>query len=60
MYLETLSALIEAHAARGAYEAAIDCGRRYLAVDDLAFAQFWKDNRQSFSPRSQRLWTPRS
>ena len=24
-------------------------------VDDLAFAQFWKDNRQSFSPRSQRL-----
>ncbi|MFC2068265.1 regulatory protein RecX [Chloroflexota bacterium] len=24
-------------------------------VDDLAFAQFWKDNRESFSPRSQRL-----
>ena len=24
-------------------------------VDDLTFAQFWKDNRQSFSPRSQRL-----
>jgi regulatory protein len=24
-------------------------------VDDLAFAQFWQDNRQSFSPRSQRL-----
>ncbi len=24
-------------------------------VDDLAFAQFWNDNRQSFSPRSQRL-----
>ena len=24
-------------------------------VDDLAFAQFWKDNRQSFSPRSQWL-----
>jgi regulatory protein len=24
-------------------------------VDDLAFAQFWKDNRDSFSPRSQWL-----
>lgn len=24
-------------------------------VDDLVFAQFWKDNRESFSPRSQRL-----
>lgn len=24
-------------------------------VDDLAFAQFWKDNRQSFRPRSQQL-----
>ena len=24
-------------------------------VDDMAFAQFWRDNRQSFSPRSQRL-----
>jgi len=24
-------------------------------VDDLAFAQFWKDNRESFSPRSERL-----
>ena len=24
-------------------------------VDDTAFAQFWKDNRESFSPRSQRL-----
>jgi len=24
-------------------------------VDDMAFAQFWKDNRESFSPRSQRL-----
>jgi regulatory protein len=24
-------------------------------VDDLAFAQFWNDDRQSFSPRSQRL-----
>ena len=27
-------------------------------VDDLAFAQFWKDNRESFSPRSQ--WLTRS
>ena len=24
-------------------------------VDDMAFAQFWKDNRESFSPRSQWL-----
>lgn len=24
-------------------------------VDDLAFAQFWTDNRESFSPRSQQL-----
>jgi len=24
-------------------------------VDDLSFAEFWKDNRESFSPRSQRL-----
>jgi regulatory protein len=24
-------------------------------VDDVAFAQFWKDNRESFSPRSKRL-----
>ena len=24
-------------------------------VNDIAFAQFWKDNRESFSPRSQRL-----
>jgi len=24
-------------------------------IDDTAFAQFWKDNRQSFSPRSQWL-----
>ena len=24
-------------------------------VDDVAFARFWKENRESFSPRSQRL-----
>ena len=24
-------------------------------IDDMAFAQFWRDNRQSFSPRSQWL-----
>jgi regulatory protein len=24
-------------------------------VDDVAFARFWKDNRESFSPRSRRL-----
>ena len=29
--------------------------RKQGLVDDLMFVQFWKDNRQSFSPRSQRL-----
>ena len=29
--------------------------REQELVDDVAFAQFWKDNRESFSPRSQRL-----
>jgi regulatory protein len=24
-------------------------------IDDIAFARFWKDNRESFSPRSRRL-----
>jgi regulatory protein len=24
-------------------------------VDDIAFARFWKENRETFSPRSQRL-----
>jgi len=24
-------------------------------MDDMAFAQFWRDNRESFNPRSQRL-----
>ena len=24
-------------------------------MDDTAFAQFWKENRESFSPRSQRM-----
>jgi len=39
-----------------------DCTEKALArlkeqglVDDTAFAQFWKDNRESFSPRSRRL-----
>ena len=39
-----------------------DCIERVLArlkeqglVDDTAFARFWKDNRESFSPRSQWL-----
>jgi regulatory protein len=38
-----------------------DCAERALArlkelglVDDAAFARFWKENRESFSPRSQR------
>ena len=29
--------------------------RKQGLVDDMMFVQFWKDNRQSFSPRSQRL-----
>jgi len=39
-----------------------DCTGKTLArlkeqglVDDTAFARFWKDNRESFSPRSRRL-----
>jgi len=39
-----------------------DCIEKVLAqlkeqglVDDTAFARFWKENRESFSPRSQRL-----
>ncbi len=36
-------------------EAAITKLKEQGLVDDMAFAQFWKDNRQSFSPRSQRL-----
>jgi len=38
-----------------------DCTEKAIArlkeqglVDDVAFARFWKDNRESFSPRSQR------
>jgi len=36
-------------------EAALAKLREQGLVDDLAFAQFWKDNRESFSPRSQWL-----
>ena len=36
-------------------EAVLSKLREQGLVDDMAFAQFWKDNRQSFSPRSQRL-----
>jgi DNA-binding SARP family transcriptional activator len=35
-YLETLAALVAAQAAQGKYPAAIECARRYLAIDDLA------------------------
>jgi DNA-binding SARP family transcriptional activator len=35
-YLEALAALVEGHMARGNHQAAIDCARRYLAVDDLS------------------------
>jgi regulatory protein len=36
-------------------EATIAKLREQGLVDDLAFAQFWKDNRESFRPRSQWL-----
>ncbi len=36
-------------------EAVITRLKEQRLVDDIAFAQFWKDNRESFSPRSQRL-----
>jgi regulatory protein len=36
-------------------EAAVVRLREQGLVNDLAFAQFWKDNRESFRPRSQRL-----
>jgi regulatory protein len=36
-------------------EAAIFRLKEQGLVDDLAFAQFWKDNRESFSPRSRWL-----
>ncbi len=36
-------------------EAALARLKEQGLVDDVAFAQFWKDNRESFSPRSRRL-----
>ncbi len=36
-------------------EAVIARLKEQRLVDDMAFAQFWKDNRESFSPRSQWL-----
>jgi len=36
-------------------EAVVNRLRNQGLVDDMAFAQFWKDNRQSFSPRSRGL-----
>jgi len=36
-------------------EAVISRLKEQGLLDDMAFAQFWKDNRESFSPRSQRL-----
>jgi len=37
------------------YENAITRLRERGLLDDAAFARFWKDNRQSFRPRSRRL-----
>jgi len=39
----------------GNVEAALTRLREQGLVDDLAFAQFWKDNRETFRPRSQWL-----
>lgn len=36
-------------------EAALQKLRRLGLVDDEAFAEFWKENRQAFRPRSKRL-----
>ncbi|MFC2122601.1 regulatory protein RecX [Bacteroidota bacterium] len=36
-------------------EATLTRLKEQTLIDDAAFAQFWKDNRQAFSPRSQRL-----
>jgi len=36
-------------------EAVIPRLKKQGLVDDMAFAQFWKDNRESFSPRSRLL-----
>ncbi|MFC2010234.1 regulatory protein RecX [Chloroflexota bacterium] len=36
-------------------EAVITRLKQQSLVDDTAFAQFWKENRETFSPRSQRL-----
>ncbi|MFC2051202.1 regulatory protein RecX [Chloroflexota bacterium] len=40
---------------RDTQEAAITRLKDQGLVDDMAFAQFWKDNRESFSPRSRWL-----
>lgn len=39
----------------GCIEAVIDKLKRQELVDDTAFAQFWKENRETFSPRSKWL-----
>ena len=36
-------------------KAVIDKLKKLKLVDDTAFAEFWKDNRESFSPRSKAL-----
>ena len=47
--------LIRRHFDNDSVEAVIARLKEQGLVDDRAFAQFWKDNRQAFSPRSQRL-----
>ena len=39
----------------GSIEAVLAKLKEQGLVDDMAFAQFWKDNRESFKPRSQWL-----
>jgi regulatory protein len=39
----------------GTIESILPRLRELRLIDDQAFAQFWRDNRESFSPRSRRL-----
>jgi regulatory protein len=36
-------------------QAVLSCLKRQGLIDDSSFARFWKDNRQSFNPRSRKL-----
>jgi regulatory protein len=47
---------LQRHGFDGEYlNKAIDRLKEQGLVDDIAFARFWKDNRETFSPRSRRM-----